>query len=530
MNALISVFDKTGIEEFAKGLADLGWKIYASGGTAKAISDAGVEVTDVANLIGGQAILGHRVVTLSREIHAGLLADKTPEHEAELEKLGIPRIDLVCVDMYPLAEAIKAGASEAEIIEKTDIGGPTMLRAAAKGRRIVLSKPEQRPEVLDWLKAGKPDEESFVRELAARAEFEVASYVWQSAKYLGKTEFGGFIGKLVAVPKYGENPQQPNAALYGKQSNDSLAISEFKLNQGTELSYNNYADIDRLLQTITHIAAGFDKNYGQTPTIALGAKHGNVCGAAVSDDPKIAIQKMLEGDPRAIFGGSVMLNFPLDKDTAELLISHGMDSGKRLLDTVITSAITDEVLEILQRKGGKLRVVTNPALAKLNKDSLDAARHFRYVRGGMLTQDNYTFVLDFSSPELEKNGRAEAEQEKDLLLAWAIGSTSNSNTITLVKDGMLIGNGVGQQDRVSAAELAIKRAKGSKHDINGAAAYSDSFFPFPDGPETLADAGVKAIFATRGSVNDQKVADALSNKGVAFYTLPDVVARGFFAH
>jgi phosphoribosylaminoimidazolecarboxamide formyltransferase/IMP cyclohydrolase len=530
-NALISVYNKTGIETFARGLTELGWKVFASGGTAKALEAAGIPVTDVAALVGGEAILGHRVVTLSREIHAGILADKTADHTAELERLGIPRIDLVCVDMYPLREAIsKPDSTETSVIELTDIGGPTMLRGAAKGRRIVVSLASQRKDVLEWLQAGKPEEEAFLRTLAAQAELEVAAYVLESARYLGGAEVAGFIGKRIAVPKYGENPWQGNAGLFAIDSQDDLAISKFALQEGSELSFNNYADVDRLLQTITHIAAGFERNYGKVPAIALGAKHGNVCGAAVADTPADAIKNMLAGDPRAIFGGSVMLNFPVTREVADLLMTHGVDTGKRLLDVVAAAGADEDVLASLRRKGGKLRVFTNPALDSLGEGSLDQAQRFRYVRGGMLAQDNYTYVLDTTASELERQGDVSETITKDLVLAWAIGSTSNSNTISLVKNGMLIGNGVGQQDRVSAAELAIKRARDAGHDVTGAVAYSDSFFPFPDGPQVLAQAGVTAILASRGSVQDGAVLGAMQEAGVAFCTLPDATARGFYAH
>jgi phosphoribosylaminoimidazolecarboxamide formyltransferase/IMP cyclohydrolase len=531
-NALISVYNKQGVEAFAKGLHDLGWQIYASGGTAKAIEAAGVPVIDVADLAGGEAILGHRVVTLSREVHAGILADKTPEHTAELERLKIPRIDLVCVDMYPLKEAIvKPDSTETSIIELTDIGGPTMLRGAAKGRRIVLSRADQREPGLKWLGAGRPAEEVFLHELATTAEYEVARYVFDSAEYLASGEVAGFMGRRAAVPKYGENPWQGDAGLFvDRDTNDPLAISRFTLKEGSDLSFNNYADVDRLLQTMTHIAAGFERNYGNVPAIALGAKHGNVCGAAVAGTPAEAIKNMLAGDPRAIFGGSVMLNFAVTAEVADLLMTHGMVKGKRLLDVVAAAGVDASVLTTLKRKGGKLRVFVNPALAKVGEQSLDRAKRFRYVRGGMLAQDNYTFVLDRTSPELERQGELEEQHERGLVLAWAIGSTSNSNTITLVKNAMLIGNGVGQQDRVSAAELATKRATDVGHDVKGAVAYSDSFFPFPDGPEALAKAGVVAIFASRGSVQDAAVLAAMQKAKVAFWTMPDALARGFYAH
>ncbi len=528
--ALISVFDKTGVAGFAKELADLGWKIYASGGTAKEIAAAKVPVKDVAELVGGEAILGHRVVTLSREIHAGLLADKS--QEAELKKLGIPKIDLVCVDLYPLEQTINDSKSKDEdVIEMTDIGGPTMLRSAAKGRRIVISRPEQRELVIDWLKNGKPEEKNFLTALAATAEFEVAKYVYKSAKYWGGDEFEGFLGQRLYETKYGENPWQTNAGFYSEGlGEDKLGLDYLEQLSGTELSYNNYSDIDRLLQTMTHIAAGLDKNFGKVESIALGAKHGNVCGAATSDSKAEAMKNMLDGDSRAIFGGCVMLNFAVDKTEAKLLLEHSMDSGKRLLDVIVAPEFSDAAVEILQRKGGKLRLVTLTELANLNQASLDQQNRFRYVRGGALAQQNYDLVLDLNDKEVQKASEADLNQQQDMVMAWAIGSTSNSNTVTLVKDGMLLGNGVGQQDRITACELALKRAKDAGHNVKGAVAYSDSFFPFPDGPMVLANAGVKAIFATRGSVNDDKVAEELKKAGVIFYSLPDSDARGFYAH
>jgi phosphoribosylaminoimidazolecarboxamide formyltransferase/IMP cyclohydrolase len=530
-NALLSVYDKTGIEEFARGLTELKWRIYASGGTAEALTQAGIDVTDV-RLLGGAAILAHKVAAgLTREVSAGLLA--YDEEAEELAELGIPRIDLLCVDMYPLeAEIGSLGATEQSVRDKTDIGGPTMLRAAAKGRRIVLSHADQRQPVLDWLRAGRPDEVQFRRQLAADAELAVADYVLKSAKYLGGEAVTGFVGRRRNTLRYGENPQQDNAGLYVELgNNDPLSLGNFELRSGAELSHTNLSDIDRMLQTATHMAAVFDINDGDTPPMALGAKHGNLCGAGVGDTLEEAVQKMLVGNKLSIFGGAVMLNGPITKEIAEILIHYEADGGKRLLDVVVASAIDQDAVEVLQRKHGKLRVVTNPALAGINCDSLDKAQRFRHVRGGMLRQDNYDFVLDMNAPQMDRHGQPlSQEQIRDMQLAWAIGCTSNSNTITLVKDGMLIGNGVGQQDRVSAAELAVKRARDAGHDINGAVAYSDSFFPFPDGPMVLAEAGVAAIFASRGSVKDAVVAKALTDAGVSFYTMPDLLVRGFYGH
>lgn len=549
--ALLSVYDKTGIVDFARGLVDLDWQIYASGGTAKAIADAGITVKDVSELVGGDAILGHRVVTLSREISAGLLADKDSSDDlAEMKKLGLPVIDLVCVDMYPLEEAItKPGSSKQDVIQQTDIGGPTMLRSAAKGRRIVLSHASQRTEVLDWLKSDKPDETGFLESLAARAEYEVARYVMVSAKYLGGMEISGSLTRISSPTKYGENPQQADAAFYAdnRVAADPLGLDQFEHVQGMARSYVNMTDIDRLLQTVTHIVAGFERNFGSVPAIAVGVKHGNACGAAVGETTVEAVEKMLLGDTRAIFGGVVMINGDIDEAVAESLMHHAMDGDKpRLLDGVIGASVSKEALELLSRN--KLRVVINPALAKLDETSLDTARRQRPVRGGNLEQPNYDFILDLSADYMQSHGEPTDQQKRDMVLAWAIGATSNSNTITLVKDGQLIGNGVGQQDRVGAGQLALTRTtitlpeleeQGDtvtlkvtldKQKLAGASAYSDSFFPFPDGPGLLAKAGIKAVLASSGSVADETVIKSLADQGVAIVMVPDKTGRGFYLH
>jgi phosphoribosylaminoimidazolecarboxamide formyltransferase / IMP cyclohydrolase len=548
--ALLSVYDKTGIVEFAKGLADLGWQIYASGGTAKTIQDAKIEVKDVSDLVGGSAILGHRVVTLSREISAGLLADKSSKQDLEeLAKLDIPLIDLVCVDMYPLEDAIINSGKKEDVIAKTDIGGPTMLRSAAKGRRIVLSHAEQREPVLDWLKNGKPDEEAILDKLAARAEYEVARYVATSAKYLNGNDVSALVAMKQNPTKYGENPQQADAGLYAdnRVSIDPLGVDRFEHVQGMERSFINITDIDRLLQTVTHIAAGFERNFGSVPAISVGVKHGNACGAAVAKSAVEAVQKMLLGDTRAIFGGVVMINGPIDKDVAEALMHHAMDGDKpRLLDGVIGSSVSEEALELLSRN--KLRVVINPALAELTQESLDSSRRSRPVRGGTLEQPNYDFVVDLKADYIHSYGDASDQQKQDMILGWAIGCTSNSNTISIVKDGQLIGNGVGQQDRVGAGQLALTRTtneipdieeqgdsiilkiKLDKNKLAGASAYSDSFFPFPDGPELLAKTGIKAFLTTSGSVGDEAVIKVLTDAGAVVTMLPDKVGRGFYLH
>lgn len=530
-NALLSVYHKTGIAEFARELVALGWNIFSSGGTAKALRDAKIPVTDVAELTGFPPVLGHRVVTLVPQIHGGLLA--TEEQREELYQLGYPWIDLVCVDLYPLKEEVyRPGATRESVIEKTDIGGPALIRSAAKGRRIIIVDLHDRERIIEWLKNGKQDEVEFRNTLAAKAEAIVADYSLESARFHGKGVFDGVIGIKTVSCKYGENAWQTSAELFERNTEDDLALQNFKLLEGNAPSYNNWCDIDRLLQTVTHITATFKQNDCNIPYIAVGVKHGNACGASVSINRQDAIRNMVMGDPLALFGGLVMTNFPVLDDEAMTLRQWNMPEGaKRLFDGILAPLFSEEAKIELNRKGGKCRLLENPALANLSRSSLDETPRLRYVRGGFLRQPNYTFILDLKDPDLEIVGSPSTEVRTiDLLLAWAIGSTNNSNTISLVKNGMLIGNGVGQQDRVGAATLAITRAKRSGHDTTGAVAYSDSFFPFPDGPQVLISAGIQTILASSGSLQDGAIRETCRKAGITLYFLPDQKCRGFFGH
>ncbi|MDA8088317.1 MAG: hypothetical protein M0Z75_16670 [Nitrospiraceae bacterium] len=341
-----------------------------------------------------------------------------------------------------------------------------------------------------------------------------------------------FSGRLALTCKYGENGCQVPAALYEGGSADPLALEKFRIVAGTEPSYNNLCDLDRLLQTVTHMAASFEVNRGKVPLISVGVKHGNSCGAAVSaGDPAGAARQMIMGDPLAIFGGLVMMNYPVTEDVAEALVSHGMPEGQRRpLDGIIAPSFDAGAIGFFQRKGDKCRLLANPALAGLGRASLDPSARYRYVRGGFLAQPNYTYILDLNDPELKKYGQATLQQEDDMLMAKAIGDTSNSNTISVVKNGQLIANGVGQQARVRGAKLALNLVSYSGHDAKGASASSDSFFPFTDGVEVLADAGIKAVVATSGSIKDKDVIKFCEARGMVLYLIPDKKGRGFFGH
>ncbi|MBI2039337.1 MAG: hypothetical protein HYT22_03625 [Candidatus Niyogibacteria bacterium] len=337
--------------------------------------------------------------------------------------------------------------------------------------------------------------------------------------------------------KYGENPWQEDAEYKQNpyRKDDPLALHQFGLMEGKEPSYNIFTDLDRALQTITHIAAAFSRNLDRVSAIAVGIKHGNPCGAAIADDPREALRLMIEGDPLSLFGGFVITNFSIGERMADLLSGYPFTQlkARRILDGIAAPDFESEAKKILSRKDGKCRMFANPALTELHEQPLDLKPRIRYVRGGMLVQQNYTYVLDLDDAELQITGKILEYDDRDFILAWAIGSTSNSNTITLVKNGKLIGNGVGQQDRVGACKLAVERAQRSGHDIAGALAYSDSFFPFTDGIDVLADAGVKIIFTSRRSNHlkrDAEIAEQCNKRGIVLWTLPDAKCRGFFGH
>jgi len=338
-------------------------------------------------------------------------------------------------------------------------------------------------------------------------------------------------GTLKLTCKYGENGYQVPAALYSSGTSDPLALDKFEIIAGTEPSYNNMCDIDRLLQTVTHVAASFELNRGRVPLISVGVKHGNPCGAAVGDDPVEVARKMVMGDPLAIFGGLIILNYTVTDEVAEAIVAYGMPEGqRRIIDGIIAPAFDESAQGLFKRKGDKCRLLANPALGSLTQKSLDSTPRYRCVRGGMLVQPNYTYVIDLKDKELTRNMDATEAQENDMLLAKAICDTSNSNTITIVRDGMLIGNGVGQQARVRGAKLAVSITGYCGHDPSGASAASDSFFPFTDGVEVLKEAGIKAVLGTSGSVKDKDVADFCKEAGIAFYQIPDRMGRGFFGH
>jgi phosphoribosylaminoimidazolecarboxamide formyltransferase/IMP cyclohydrolase len=508
--ALISVSDKTGIDEFAKNLASLGYVILATGGSAKSLQAAGIKVVEIADYTGQPEILDGRVKTLHPKIHAGLLAKRSdPEHLKELEKNSIYDIDIACINLYPFISkrAGEDGKDYKKMIEFVDIGGPTMLRAAAKNFSSVYSiiDPADYARVYQMIKEkGSASAESLElrKELAVKVFTETANYDLQISKYFSGvniadnivpgindfTPVNGVILRKAQDLRYGENPHQ-SAAYY---SDVAAPLKIWKQLWGKELSYNNFLDFDS--------AAGLIRSLPlKKPTVAI-IKHLNPCGVAVSESLGEAVKLAKKGDPRSHFGGIIALNLPVTVEAAEEIVSD-------FAEIVVAPDFDPAALEILKAKKN-LRVISLP----LKEDFCSETRS---CAGGYLQQQSDTVISTASEAQIATNLKPTAAQLEDLELAWRICRHVKSNAIVLVKDGMLIGAGAGQTSRIDSIDLAIHKARLHGHDINGAVAASDAFFPFSDSIESLAKAGVKAIIAPKGAQRDEEVAETANTLGVS---------------
>jgi phosphoribosylaminoimidazolecarboxamide formyltransferase/IMP cyclohydrolase len=342
--------------------------------------------------------------------------------------------------------------------------------------------------------------------------------------------------KAIATGK-GENAGQSPMLFLASNSNDPLALSKFEQVQGEAvMGFINWTDNGRLLSTMIQAAANFHANYGKVPLLAFGGKHGNVCGGAVTYDHSSKtdiLERMLEGDLLAIFGGFIIVNFEIDAARAETIIRHKMgNKRRRMIEGVIAPSFTDGAKASLRDKNGRCKLLVNPALAHLTKDSMDKTVRMVQVRGGWLAQKapSYVPILADKNPDTFVTGHASGQQIKDMLLADAVARTSNSNTITIADRGMILANGVSQQSRIAAADLAIANAKRAGHDLNGSTAVSDSFFPFEDGIKALIDAGIIAVLASSGSDRDKEVIDLCTLTAVSLVMIPDSEFRGFSNH
>ncbi len=495
--ALISVSDKTGIIEFASGLIDLGYEILSTGGTLRTLTEAGLDAVAVDEITGFPEILGGRVKTLHPNIHGGLLAKRSSkEHLAELQANEIGLIDLLVVNLYPFKETLaKAGVSHEEVIENIDIGGPTMLRAAAKNYEdlAVIVNPAKYNWLLEALKNKELTKETRL-ELAAEVFRHTAHYDAMIAQYFTEKTGELFTPTLtrtfeeVQALRYGENPHQ-EARFYEIPNYQGVSLATAKQLHGKELSYNNIQDANAALEIVLE--------YEQAAAVAV--KHMNPCGIGLATDLTQAFKRAYDADPISIFGGIIAVNREVDLDTAKQM-------SEIFLEIVIAPSFSAEALEILSQKKN-IRLLTIPM-----EGDIDVYEKMTSVKGGMLVQTNDNGRITRDDLEVVTEIAPTEEEIEDLLFAWNAVKHVKSNAIVLAKDNQTVGIGAGQMNRIGAAEIAIEQAKDK---AKGASLASDAFFPMPDTVTRAIEAGVTAIIQPGGSKRDQESIDVCNENKVA---------------
>ncbi|GGG17711.1 bifunctional purine biosynthesis protein PurH [Rhodococcoides trifolii] len=499
--ALVSVYDKTGLEELAAGLHAAGVELVSTGSTAGRIAAAGVPVTRVEDLTGFPETLDGRVKTLHPRVHAGVLADtRKPEHLAQLEELGVAPFELVVVNLYPFTETVASGATPDECVEQIDIGGPSMVRAAAKNHPsvAVVVDPARYADVLAAVDAGGFTLQQRIT-LAATAFQHTAAYDVAVASWMttvldtSDDAFPTWMGgtwERASVLRYGENPHQ-GAALYIDPSAHT-GIAQAEQLHGKEMSYNNFTDGD---------AAWRAAHDHDAPCVAI-IKHANPCGIAVADDIADAHRKAHACDPVSAYGGVIAANREVTVEMAEQV-------AEIFTEVIIAPSYADGALGVLQRKKNVRVLLAAPPL--------DAGSELKQISGGALLQRKDVLDAGGDDPAnwtLAVGDPADAATLKDLEFAWIACRAVKSNAILIASDGASVGVGMGQVNRVDSAHLAVQRG-GER--VEGAVAASDAFFPFPDGFQILANAGVKAVVQPGGSIRDNEVIDAAREAGVTMY-------------
>lgn len=499
--AIISVSDKTGVVEFAKGLTDLGFEIISTGGTAKALKDAGISVIPVSDITGFPECLDGRVKTLHPKIHAGILAMRSnAEHMEQLSELGVDTIDVVAINLYPFRETImKDGVTLEEAIENIDIGGPTMIRAAAKNYQdvAVVVDPADYETVLAEYKANGEVSKETKFELAYKVFEHTASYDTLISTYLrkqiGKELFPNNLSltfEKVQDMRYGENPHQLGV-FYKEIGNVDGTLAAAKQLHGKELSYNNINDTNGALDLVKE----FDE-----PTV-VASKHANPCGVGSGKDIYEAYMRAYESDPVSIFGGIIAANREIDAKTAE-------EMHKIFLEIIIAPSFTPEAVEILSQKKN-LRLLELPTISQ--KPDINAF-DMKKVMGGLLVQQRDVELFHEEEWTVVTEKQPTAQEIEDMKFAWKVVKHTKSNAIAIAKDNMSLGAGPGQTNRIMAARIALDYA-GER--AKGASLASDAYFPFPDCVEAAAKAGITAIIQPGGSRNDQLSIDECNKHGIA---------------
>ena len=500
--ALLSVSDKTGIVDFARGLAELGVELVSTGGTAAALRTAGLEVRAIEDFTGFPEIMGGRVKTLHPKLYAGLLALRDdPEHMDAATAQGVEFVDLVCVNLYPFeATAARRGATDHEVIENIDIGGPTMIRAAAKnfGFSAVVVKPESYDAVLqelrdtDGLLSMGTRENLAAEAFALTARYDTAIAGWFAAK---QEEFPSLV--MTAYEKvtdlsYGENPHQ-RAAYYQQAGERMHVLSMVRQLGGKELSFNNVLDLNsgRLLVDEFEVPA------------CVIIKHNNPCGVGVGANVLEAYRRAFACDPMSAFGGVICVNRPVDRGFANALL-------EQFCEVIFAPQFADDALDALSAKPN-MRVLEDNERRRGNIAEWDLKR----VLGGLLVQDRDADLEDRSAMEVVTERKPTEAEWGEMLFAWKVCKHVRSNAIVLSRDLATVGIGAGQMSRVDSVRLAIEKARGAGSPIEGASLASDAFFPFSDGPQLAIDAGVRAIIQPGGSQRDLEVVEAADAAGIS---------------
>jgi phosphoribosylaminoimidazolecarboxamide formyltransferase/IMP cyclohydrolase len=502
--AILSVSDKAGIAEFAKGLAALGWDIISTGGTARAIRAAGVAVSDVSEVTQHPEIMGGRVKTLHPAVHSGILARRWVAEDASTMKgLGYGLIDLVAVNLYPFHEAVADNLPLHEAMEEVDIGGPTMLRAAAKNHAGVIPvvDPGDYERVLEALRAGAVDKD-LRRELARKVFDHTSNYDRAIASYFDKHQGGeaqfpeSITLQLIKVQslRYGENPDQL-AAFYADVDARADSVARLEQLHGKELSFNNILDVEA---GVMAVSAWSD----EADSACVIIKHTTPCGVAVADSAEAAYEKALECDPVSAFGGIVAFNRALTPGAAEAM-------ANAFLEIVIAPEFDEQALEILRKKKN-LRIIRLP-VAPATADEFD----YKRVRGGFLAQSRMQMVFPEDDWKVVTKREPNDGELADLRFAWRVCASVKSNAIVLAHNRRTVGIGAGQMSRVDSSRIAVLKAQDQGATLGGAVLASDAFFPFRDGVDAAAEAGIRAVIQPGGSVRDTEVIAAADEHGIA---------------